>query len=599
MKKLLAAALSGLVFVAAAPPAWVERSNANARVLLEVFARLQPELAAQFGVEAVDEQITDLTPGYFERAQAAIRQAQAALEPRLAQETDPAVRQDLQILLRQTRDALEGNELSRRYQIPYQDIPLTMFQGIRSLLDDQVGPERRAKALVRLRRYAGVEAGSKPFTVLARDRLREALADPKLAGPFKGEVEKHLANSARYVEGIEKLFQKFPVPGYEAPLARLKQEVADYDAFLRQEVLPRARTDFRLPPPLYAFQLRQIGVEIAPEDLAQRARIAFMEIRNEMRALAPLVAAQKGLTTADYREVIRALKKDQLVGEAILPHYQKRMRDLEEIIRREHVVTLPQREARIRIASEAESAAVPAPNLRPPRLVGNTGEMGEFLLPLRVPTASAAGGPSQALQSFDDFTFDAASWTLTVHEGRPGHELQFASVVEKGVSLARALFAFNSVNIEGWALYMESEMKPYLPLEGQLVSLQHRLMRAARAFLDPELQMGRVTPDDALKLLRNEVVLSEPMARQEVERYTFLAPGQATSYFYGYTRWLQLKSQAEMALGDRFDRQRYHDFLLSQGFLPPDVLAEAVMKDFVPAEQARARTTASAAQASH
>ena len=125
--------------------------------------------------------------------------------------------------------------------------------------------------------------------------------------------------------------------------------------------------------------------------------------------------------------------------------------------------------------------------MRPPRLIGNKGEMGEFVLPLRVPTAGAASG---AMQGFDDFTFDAASWTLTAHELRPGHELQFAALVEKGVSLARAVFAFNSVNVEGWALYAEAEMKPYMPLDGQLIALQHRLMRAARAFLDPELQLG-------------------------------------------------------------------------------------------------------------
>src|SRR5262249_32999179 len=157
-----------------------------------------------------------------------------------------------------------------------------------------------------------------------------------------------------------------------------------------------------------------------------------------------------GLSATDYRDVIRALKKDQLTGDAILPHYQKRLASLEEIVRRERVVSLPTRAAQIRIASEAESAAVPAPNMRPPRLLGNTGEQGTFLLPLRVPTTSAQGG--SAVKSFDDFTFDAASWTLTAHEARPGHELQFASIVEKGVSAARAVFAFNSVNVEGWAL---------------------------------------------------------------------------------------------------------------------------------------------------
>jgi uncharacterized protein (DUF885 family) len=222
--------------------------------------------------------------------------------------------------------------------------------------------------------------------------------------------------------------------------------------------------------------------------------------------------------------------------------------------------------------------------MRSPRLIENTGERGEFVLPLSVPTAGSAG---QAMTRFDDFTFEAASWTLTVHEGRPGHELQWASLVENGVSLARALFAFKSVNVEGWALYMEAEMKPYLPLDGQLVSLQHRLLRAARAFVDPELQLGQIEPEEAVKLLMGEVVVSEPMARQEVERYMFRAPGQATSYFYGYRRWLQLRSQAALALGTSFDRQRYHDFLLAQGLLPPDLLADAVMKEFVPAEEAR------------
>src|SRR5205085_2918085 len=112
-------------------------------------------------------------------------------------------------------------------------------------------------------------------------------------------------------------------------------------------------------------------------------------------------------------------------------------------------------------------------------------------------------------------------------------------------SIARAVFAFNSTNAEGWGLYAESIVFPFLPPEGQLVSLQHRLLRAARAFLDPELQAGRVTPAEAMRVLREEVVLSEAMARQEVERYTFRMPGQAPSYFYGYVRLLALRREVE------------------------------------------------------
>ena len=35
------------------------------------------------------------------------------------------------------------------------------------------------------------------------------------------------------------------------------------------------------------------------------------------------------------------------------------------------------------------------------------------------------------------------------------------------------------------------------------------------------------------------------MALQEVERYTFRSPGQATSYFVGYTRFIEMRVEAE------------------------------------------------------
>jgi uncharacterized protein (DUF885 family) len=77
------------------------------------------------------------------------------------------------------------------------------------------------------------------------------------------------------------------------------------------------------------------------------------------------------------------------------------------------------------------------------------------------------------------------------------------------------------------------------------------------------------------------------MARQELDRYTFNAPGQAGSYFYGYTRILELRLQTELALGKRFDRKAFNNFLLDQGLLPPDQLAKAVKEQFIPSQSAK------------
>ena len=45
------------------------------------------------------------------------------------------------------------------------------------------------------------------------------------------------------------------------------------------------------------------------------------------------------------------------------------------------------------------------------------------------------------------------------------------------------------------------------------------------------------------------------LALQEVQRYTFRAPGQATSYFVGYNRILEIRAEAvECATNDRLTR---------------------------------------------
>ncbi len=525
----LVATASGTGMTAGAPPAqdpraWIAVSNRHAQVLLDVLARFAPESAGQFGVTGLDEAVSNLSTENRDKGRAATAAALATLQAARKTEQDPLVRQDLDILIKSAQTNLRGGQLFQERMLPYTDVTALVFGGLRSLLDAQVAAERRPAAVVRLRKYAGLVDGYEPVTAQAMRVTRERLADAKLLPPAKSQVERDLANGPIILQGLEKLFELYKLEGWREPYATLKQQLTAYQDFVRTEILPKARTDFRLPADLYAFSLEQVGVGLQSEPLAKMARQAYAEIQGEMQRLAPTIAKARGLQTADYRDVIRALKKEQLVGDAILPHYRKRLEEIESIIRREQLVTLPEREARIRIATDAEAAQNPAPNMRPPRLLGNTGEMGEFILPLNIPAAPGSKAPL----TYDDFTFQAASWTLTAHEARPGHEMQFAKMIEAGVSTARALFAFNSVNVEGWGLYAEWMMLPYMTPEGQLISLQFRLVRAARAFLDPELHMGRVTPDEARRVLLDDVVLSQAMTEQEVERYMFRAPGQAT-----------------------------------------------------------------------
>ena len=567
----------------AARPDWITVSNGYANMLIQVVFQHHPEFGSQQGLAQYDTKVSQPTLADEDQERKETEAVLAKLKAAAGEKPQEKVAEDLQIMIRKVNLDFKRQDFRRANEVPFFNASQIVFSGVRLLLDDQTPAERRPAAVVRVREYAGLEPGYTAIAEILKQRTQEQMAKPNVIYPARVEIETEMARNSNYIEGLAALLQKHNLEGWQEPLGKLKQELIDYDAWVRATVLPKARDDFRLPPQHYALDLENYGIDIPPDQLATMAHDAFIEIQGEMKSVAAQIAKARKLPSSDYRDVIHELKKQQLVGDAILPFYENRLKQIEGIIVEHQIVTLPTRPARIRIATAAETAQQPAPHMVPPPFIHNTGQRGEFVLPLNIP----AGAGQVASEKYDDFTFDAAAWTLTAHEARPGHELQFDSMLENGVSLARVRYAMNSTNVEGWGLYSEYLIKPYMPPEGQLISLQLRLQRAARAFLDPELQAGKVTPKEAFRVLEQDVVLSHAFAEEEVERFTYRAPGQANSYFYGYTRLISLREETEKALsgkGVKFDQNKFHDFILAQGLLPPDLMRKAVLEEFAPAQ---------------
>ena len=577
---VLVLTLPALAQSPSADRAWIATSNNYADLLMQVGFKHRPENASYEGLAQFDTKIMQPTLADIDEERQETEAVLVKLKSKLVEKPQKEVAQDLEIMIRQVELDLKREDYSLRHEVPFLNASGEVFGGLRILLDEQTPSDRRPAAVVRIREYAGREPGYKSITEILKQRVTEQMAKPAVVYPSRAEIETELARNSNYLDGITALAQKYKLTGWQEPYDDLKTQLRDYDAWVRAAVLPRARTDFRLPPEQYALELENYGIDIPPGRLAGLAHLAFTDIQKEMEPIALEIARQRNLKSGDYRDVIRELKKQQLVGDAILPFYEARLKQIEKIIVDHQIVSLPERPARIRIATAAETAEQPAAHMQPPPFLHNTGQKGVFILPLNIP---AGPGQTQAEQ-YDDFAFDAAAWTLTAHEARPGHELQFDSMLEHGVSLARVLYAFNSTNVEGWGLYSEYLIKPYMPLEGQLVSLDQRLLRAARAFLDPELQAGKITPADAYRVLEREVVASHAFAQEEVERFTYRMPGQANSYFYGYTKLIRLREDTEKALGAKFNAKKFHDFILAEGLLPPDLMRKAVMEEFVPTQ---------------
>jgi len=561
----------------AADGSWIAASNDFTNLALNVGWKHHPEDGTQQGLSKYDTLVAQPTLADEDAERKETEEVVARLKAALVHEKRKEVAQDLEIIIRQLELGFKEQAFKRAHKVPFANASAMVFGGIRPLLDDQTPAERRPAAVARIRKYAGLEPGYQPLTEIWKQRIKEQMAKPAVVYPARVQIETELGRNPHYLEGIAALCAQYKLSGWEEPFAKLKSQLTDYDVWMRATVLPHAREDFRLLPEEYALALEDYGIDISPEQMAALAHKGFVEIQEEMKPIAAQIAKERKLPSSDYRDVIRELKKKQLVGDAILPFYEERLKQIEKIITEKQLVTLPNRPARIRIATAAETAQQPAPHMSPPPFLHNTGQKGEFVLPLNLPPAPG----QKSTEKYDDFTFDAAAWTLTAHEARPGHELQFDSMVEKGVSIARVRYAFNSTNVEGWGLYSEYIVRPYMPLEGQLVSLDYRLLRAARAFLDPELQTGKIQPAEAKRVLEQDVVQSPAFAEEEVERYTYRAPGQANSYYYGYTKLLALRKDTEAAIGAKFDQKKFHDFILAQGLLPPDLMRKAVMEGFV------------------
>ncbi|WP_407935261.1 DUF885 domain-containing protein [Alkalimonas mucilaginosa] len=167
---------------------------------------------------------------------------------------------------------------------------------------------------------------------------------------------------------------------------------------------------------------------------------------------------------------------------------------------------------------------------------------------------------------------------IAYHEGNPGHHMQISIAQElENIPRFRTQASF-TVYVEGWALYSEllaKEMGAYQDPYSDFGRLVTEMWRAVRLVVDTGLHAKGWTEEDAIGYFQQYTPIPLEAVRSEVRRYLVM-PGQATSYKIGMIRIQQLRQQAELALGDRFDIRGFHDTILGGGALPLDLLERRV-----------------------
>src|SRR3546814_13202848 len=120
----------------------MEKSNADAQVLIAAQAKFEPDGFLFFGIPGYDDKVADLGPDNGERFRAAMDDAKATLEKKLQAEHDPNVRQDLPNMIKAAEERIQGRALRERLLLPWHDAPQLGFSGPPGLRSDQTTPAR-------------------------------------------------------------------------------------------------------------------------------------------------------------------------------------------------------------------------------------------------------------------------------------------------------------------------------------------------------------------------------------------------------------------------------------------------------------------------
>jgi uncharacterized protein (DUF885 family) len=341
-----------------------------------------------------------------------------------------------------------------------------------------------------------------------------------------------------------------------------------YEDFLKQDLLPNSKGDFRIGADNYAKKLQYDEMVDVPLD--RLLEIGYADLhRNqaEFTRVAKLVDPKK-----TPEQILADLQKDYPPPDQLLSTFQNMLGGIRQYIVDHHIVTIPSQVMPIVEETPPFMRALTFASMDTPGPYEKVAKEAFFNV-----TLPESDWPKARVESFMGQFNRNTMVSVAVHEVFPGHYVQFLWVPQ-APSKVRKLLGCSS-NAEGWAHYSEQMMldqgygnnDPKLRL-GQI---EDALLRDARYIVGISMHSGKMTFDQAIDFFQKEGYQPKSVAEVETKRGT--SDPTYLVYTLGKLEITKLREDYKKKMGDKFSLEEFHNEFLKQGFPPVKLIRETML----------------------
>jgi len=360
----------------------------------------------------------------------------------------------------------------------------------------------------------------------------------ELVGDALGEAERAAPDDAA-VAAIR--------PRLEAAATAAKAALTDFEAYLRDDVLPRSDGEGRLGADLFGRKMRHTmrSDALTTDSILAAAEREFDAVRAEMVRLARQLWPrwQRGTPAPDddatlVRGVLDAIAAEHPKAEELLDFCRTETARIEAFCRDRDLIGLADEPLDIRWTPTFLRAFGGAMLIPPGPL--DKGQKAFFAI-----TPMPEDWPPERKESYLREDNARMLRLLTIHEAVPGHYLQ-GVYGNRSESLPRAVF-WSGVFAEGWAVYVTQVMMDagYGGDDGALLLTHWKfyLRAVTNAIIDARIHTAGMTGDEAVKLMVEGGFQEEAEARNKFDRAR-LSSTQLSTYFAGSMEMWDIELEA-------------------------------------------------------